>query len=305
MGSILGTVVSKSRNNVRVHAVGLDYLCFFRGKVRGRGGGQLPIAVGDKVLISITSSGEGIVEEVRPRCSELVRHTAGGKPVVVAANLDQVLLVLSAASPSPRWSLVDRVLVASHRQDLEPAICVNKTDLVRDDQGMVREIESRLALYGELGYPTFSISATTGHGVDPLVTWLRDRLTVLTGHSGVGKSPLLNPLNDRLDIVTGALSESTGKGKHTTTAVSLYSMPFGGFVADTPGFRDFALWGLEPADIGRFYREFEPHLGGCRFSDCLHSGEPDCEVVQALKRGEISKERYDSYLRIMRVHSAG
>ena len=163
--------------------------------------------------------------------------------------------------------LVDRVLVAAHRQELDPAICINKWDLVAHDEVAREEIRTRAALYGELGYPTFCVSAATGEGVDPMIAWLRDRLTVFTGHSGVGKSTLLNRLNDELTIVTGELSESTGKGKHTTTAVTLYGMPFGGFVADTPGFREFALWGVQPAEIGRFFLEIQHHLGSSRVSN--------------------------------------
>ena len=178
-------------------------------------------------------------------------------------------------------------------------MAVNKWDRVADDPGPAKEIRDRLGLYERLGYGTFVVSARTGVELDSLRAWLKDRLTVLTGHSGVGKSTLLNALEPSLELVTGSVSERSGKGRHTTTAVTLYPMPFGGYVADTPGFREFALSGIRLPEIGHFFPEFGLHLPQCRFDDCLHREEPDCAVRRAVESGDVSKVRYESYLRIL------
>lgn len=299
MREIEGTVVGKSRSKIRVDTPEGELVCSLRGRFRAAGVRRSPVVVGDRVSVAVVNRSEGVLEEILPRGTELTRGTAGGKPVVVAANMDRLLVVLSARDPEPRWALADRVLVAAHRQDLEPAIGVNKWDKVHGDEAASAAIRARLELYAKLGYRTFVISAKTSEGLPGVVDWLRDRSTVLTGHSGVGKSTLLNALDPSLALTTGRVSARSGKGRHTTTAVTLYRMPFSGYVADTPGFREFALCGIEPREIGHHFREFTPHLSSCRFRDCLHTAEPGCAVRQAVAGRMISKERYDSYLSIL------
>ena len=299
MKQIEGKVVHKSSSTIRVDTTEGEFACSLRGRFRGDKRGRSPVVVGDRVKISIVSGKDGVLEEILPRDTQLTRRTAGGKSVVVAANMDRLLVVLSARDPPPRWPLADRVLVAAHRQDLEPAIGVNKWDKLKAGAGAIAEIRSRLELYEALHYQTFIMSATTGEGLAAVIDWLRGRSTVLTGHSGVGKSTLLNALDPSLRLDTARVSARTGKGRHTTTAVSLHHMPFSGYVADTPGFREFALGGIEPAEIGHHFREFVDHLPDCRFRDCLHDSEPDCAVRRAVDEGKISKFRYDSYLQIL------
>ena len=296
MREIEGTVVNKSSSKIRVDTPDGELLCSLRGKFRAARRQRSPVVVGDRVKVSVVDRDEGVLEEILPRETQLTRGTAGGKPVVVAANMDRLLVVLSARDPEPRWTLADRVLVAAHRQDLEPAIGVNKWDMVRDDVEASSEIRTRLELYAKLGYQTFVMSATTPEGLPEVIDWLRQRSTVLTGHSGVGKSTLLNALNPSLELTTGRVSSRTGKGRHTTTAVTLYRMPFPGYVADTPGFREFALWDVDKAEIGHYFREFMPYLSECRFSNCLHTSEPSCAVRRAVDEGAISNIRYNSYL---------
>ncbi len=293
-----GQVVRKSSRHLEVETAAGRLRCSLRGKFRQRRRGA-SILVGDLVTVTALGDGEGVVEAVSPRTTELTRSTAGGRPVAIAANIDQVLLVLSAREPSPRWALVDRVFVAAHRQNLDPAVFVNKLDRLVESPEEVRELERLLEVYRQLGYPAFAGSALSGEGLDALRDWLRDSITVLTGHSGVGKSTLLNALSPDLELVTGDVSQRTGKGRHTTTAVTLFPMPFPGFVADTPGFREFALAGVEAAEVGRFFPEFRPFIGACRFRNCLHVSEPGCQVLAAVDRGEISKSRYDGYLQIV------
>jgi ribosome biogenesis GTPase len=291
-------------------------VCSLRGKFREDSSGRLPVVVGDRVRVTLTAPGEGVLEEVLPRQSEVRRARAlterqgaarrrgarlrGPSPeTVVAANADQVLLVLAAREPQPRWALADRVLISAESEDLAAGICLNKWDLAEDDLDTARELGEWLEVYRRLGYAVFKTSATCGRGLEDLRGWLSGKVTVLSGHSGVGKSTLLNALSPGLDIETASVNPITGKGVQTTTEVALYALPAGGHLVDTPGYREYGLAALEPAEVGRYYCEFRPHLGECRFKDCLHVEEPDCAVLEALERGAISERRYQNYLQIL------
>ena len=308
-------MVSKSSRNVRVETDEGVLLCSLRGKIRDARSKRMPVVVGDRVVISRTAPDEAVLEKVLPRRNALSRSRApsGREPswstgrrgrrdpneTVIAANVDQVLLVLAAVAPPPRWSLVDRVLVSAEYEGVAAGICLNKCDQVDDDAEERAELESWLALYRDLGYAAFAVSALARRGIDALEGWLRDRFTVLSGHSGVGKSTLLNTLVPALTVETGAVNRTTGKGRHTTTAVTLYALDEGGHLVDTPGYREYGLLGLGAADVGRFYVEFRPHVGHCRFTDCLHVEEPECAVRTALERELIDARRYENYLQIL------
>jgi ribosome biogenesis GTPase len=253
--------------------------------------------VGDRVEVSSRGGGEGVIERILPRRSELVRGTAGGRPVPVAANMEQVLIVV--AVPSPRWGLADRMLVAADRDGLAPALSVNKADLLDGDPEATGEVDRTLREYSDAGYPVLRVSALRGDGLDDLRAWLAEKMTVVSGHSGVGKSTLLNALSPGLSIETGDVNDVTGRGRHTTTAAALYRMPFGGYVADTPGFREFVPVGAPAAEIGRHFPEMRALLGGCRYNDCLHREEPSCAVRAAVEAGTIPRRRYESYLRLI------
>ncbi|MBI4606960.1 MAG: ribosome small subunit-dependent GTPase A [Planctomycetes bacterium] len=294
-----GVVVRKSSRELLVETETGRIACVLRGRLRSLGEGQAPAVVGDRVVLTRLSEKEGVLEDVLPRRSELVRGTAEGEPLVVAANLDRFLILVAAREPPPRWALVDRMLVAAERQGLEPGIGINKWDQVRPGAPEAREIEGWIALYRDLGYATFPVSALERTGLEALAAWLQGKTTVVAGHSGVGKSTLLNALDPALEIQTAEVNRTTGKGRQTTTAVSLYRLPFGGHVADTPGFREFLPADLGPPELGRHYREFLPHLPHCRYADCLHREEPRCGVRDAVAAGVVSKARYDNYLQIL------
>ncbi len=315
-----GRVVQKSSRNIRVETSDGVLLCSLRGKFREMGAKGSPVVVGDMVRVTCVSEGEGVLEEILPRRTEmrrsralLGREGAGGKrrgggkggrstthEVVVAANVDQVLLVMAAVAPPPRWSLVDRILVSAEWEEVEAGICINKWDQTEEsDEDDVEDLEDWIDLYRSLGYPVFTTTALEGEGIPELGDWLRGKMTLLSGHSGVGKSTLLNALSPELDIVTGHVNKFTGKGRHTTTAVTLYHLPDGGYLVDTPGYREYGLVDIEAADVSRFYREFRPFLGQCRFKDCQHIEEPACAILEALERGEIDDRRYVNYLQIL------
>ena len=298
-GRLEGIVTQKSSRDVRVETSQGLLSCSLRGRFRLGEGARSPVVVGDRVEISRVAEAEGVLERIFPRRTEVTRATAGGKPMVVAANMDRLLIVLAARDPPPRWALVDRMLVSAHRDSLEPAIALNKWDQAEDSPSHAEALEKVLALYRSLGYPAYCLSSLHGSGVDKVIGWLQGKATVLSGHSGVGKSTLLNILDPSLSLQTGEVNVVTGKGRHITTAVRLFKMPFGGYAADTPGFREFQPAALSPEELSRHYPELLKVMGGCRYKDCLHRSEPSCAVQEAVQRGDVSKMRYENYLQIL------
>ena len=255
-----------------------------------------PIAVGDRVRFRESGDGGGLIVEVLPRRGALVRKAAGGKPLeqVIVANVDQVVVLTAAAAPPPSWELVDRYLAAAEAAGLPARVVVTKLDLVD-----AAELADEAAAYRALGYPVHLTSAVGGEGVAELGAALRGRLSVLAGKSGVGKSTILNAVQPGLGLRVGAVSELTGKGRHTTTTLELFPLDGGGGVVDTPGMREFGLWDVDPAEVALLFREIRPHVGACRFGlSCRHRAEPGCAVRAAVDAGGITPRRYRSYLRM-------
>lgn len=232
---------------------------------------------------------EGIIERVEPRRGTLCRASRGRLQVLVA-NVDQVLIVSSAAEPRLKPNLIDRVLVSAEKGRLRPIICINKIDLVDP-----ASLEPLVGVYGQMGYHVLLLSATSGRGVDRLRRLLVNQATVVAGQSGVGKSSLLNALDDTLQLKVGEISAETEKGKHTTTTARLLPLHFGGYVVDTPGIRQFQLWDVVPEEVAGYYRDLRCYVNHCRFPDCTHTHEDDCAVKNAVADGRIDARRYESY----------
>ncbi len=253
--------------------------CVIRGKIR-RLIGQ--VLVGDRVRVSATGNEEGVVEEVFPRQTELVRP-----PV---ANVDRALVVMAFKEPDPSAVLLDRFLVQVLVAGISPVICFNKYDLVEQEEpGLIQH-------YEKTGFPLLKVSAKTGFGIDKLGRVLKDHVNVLAGPSGVGKTSLLNTLQPGLSLKTGEISRKLGRGKHTTRHVELIELEKGGLVVDTPGFSSIFLPLLPSEKLGDCYPEFSEHAGRCRFSGCLHYKEPDCAIIKAVQQGLVSDLRYRNYL---------
>jgi ribosome biogenesis GTPase len=252
---------------------------------------------GDRVLVEMTAAA-GVVIEILPRRNEFARADARRRKQVIAANLDQVLIVIAAA-PAPSADLIERYLVAVHSLGITPLLVVNKTDLPANGAAGRNEPLSRLEEYGELGYPVLFTSCKGPPGTEALEPVLAEKTSILVGQSGVGKSSLVNALLPDQDLQTGELSRVTGKGTHTTTTTILYHLPFGGHLMDSPGVWEYGLWDLSQEELARGFIEFQPLLGHCRFNDCRHAGEPGCAVERAVDRGEIRRWRFDSYLRLL------
>ena len=258
----------------------------------------LKLAVGDRVLLEQDDSGATAIAEILPRRSRLARRAPGGGhgERIVAANVDQVVVVFAAANPEPHPRMLDRFLVIAEANDLAARIVINKVELV----GGVEEARKRWRDYERAGYTIHYTSVKQREGLEALHDALAGVVSVLTGPSGVGKSSLLNAMFPGLDLRVGEISESVNKGRHTTVGGFLHPLPGdeGGYVADTPGLREVGMWALSPTELDQCFPELRPFLEGCRFADCRHSVEPDCAVRDAVSRGDVSVARYESFIKL-------
>jgi len=292
-----GTVIRVDTASCLVLCDGKTVRCRFPGKWRlARSNETRPVAVGDRVTLSLLATGDGVVETVEPRQGGLLSRKAAGDRLaeqVVAANVDQLVVVVSVDEPPLNRRLLDRVVVSGEHGELDVVICLNKIDLA--DPATFQPL---LDLYQRLDYRALATSALTGVGIEQLRAVLKDKTSVFAGPSGAGKSSLLMALQPGLKLRVRPVSRATRKGRHTTAAVSLLPLDVGGYVVDTPGIREFALYDIERDELRFYFPEMEERLGQCRFADCTHLHEPDCAVIAALEAGEIDRERYESYCRI-------
>lgn len=253
------------------------------------------VVIGDRVRVQVLPDGTGVVQEILPRANELVRGAAGGSRFldVIAANLDVMVVVHSLREPAFNPARLDRFLVLAEAAEIPAEIVLNKLDL--EDPCTA---ESIARTYRTIGYPVILTCTKSGQGVEEFRASMTGRMSALIGPSGVGKSSLLNAVQPGLRLRIGEISESTGKGRHTTTTAALLALDGGGYVADTPGLRELAIREVDPDEAGWLFREFRPFLPLCKFSNCTHRFETGCAVRAALDEGKIDRERYQSYLRI-------
>ena len=260
------------------------------------------VSVGDRVQISRSGSKTdmGYIEELLPRETQFGRTRVNKLPQVIVANLDLLLVIFAARNPQLKLRMLDRFLVTAEASGMLPIICINKIDLVKLDK-----LKAQMALYEGIGYDVIYTSIVTGAGIDEMRTAMKDRISAIVGSSGVGKSSLLNEVQPGLQLRVGDVDERMHKGQHTTTEVSLLPLHFGGFVADTPGIRTLGLFEIDDEQgLDIYFPEMRPYIPECKFAACTHQHEPGCAVKSAVEDGEISKLRYDSYLR-MSGFSAG
>lgn len=253
------------------------------------------VVVGDRVRFMMGQAGRAVITEIEERHTKLARKAAfKDKEHVIVANIDQLAIVLAATQPPPRLRGLDRYLVIAEHNHIASVIVVNKVDLL--EPGVPDEV---FGLYRDIGYPVIYTSAKRNIGIDALKAALVDKVTALAGPSGVGKSSLLNKVQPGLGQAVSEISEATGKGRHTTSAAELFPLEEGGYIADTAGLREVGLWDMDEGEIAVGFREFHDYIPLCKFSGCLHKGDPGCAVRAAVDSGAIAPQRYESYLRLI------
>ena len=295
-------VVLKSTGSwyqVRSFESGELFNCRIKGKFRVAGiKSTNPIAVGDVVHFHLEDhqEGQGIISAIQDRKNYIVRKSVNlSKQVhIIASNMDQALLVTTLAQPMTSTGFMDRFLSTAEAYSIPTIIVFNKIDLYDEEEMM--ELEYREAVYSAIGYKVLKTSAMRGIGLEKLKEELKDKTTLLSGHSGVGKSTLVNAVEPNLDLRTGTVSLSHRKGQHTTTFAEMHPLRMGGDVIDTPGIKGFGMVNMKKEEISHFFPEIFALSEQCRFHNCMHLNEPQCAVKSALEKNKIAPTRYESYL---------
>jgi len=282
-------VINYGKNQLVEDSSGDIYRCVAR---RG-----LPqIVCGDKVEWQTTGNNSGVIEALQPRRTVLYRADGNDSQRPLVANIDQ-LIIEAALEPALDYFLIDKYCIAAELAQTEPLIIVNKADLLQDKER--ERIESLIEEYRRIGYTALLTSALKNTGIEAFADRLAGKTSILVGQSGVGKSSLIKRLLPDREIAVGKLSAASGLGKHTTTSTTLYHLPQGGHLIDSPGVRDFHLGKVDASELGYGFHEFRPYLGECRFNDCRHLSEPGCAIQAAVADGSILERRMQSYRQLM------
>ncbi len=297
-----GLVIKSTGSHYAVLSDEEVFTCRIRGSFRIKGiDATNPVVVGDRVEADLPAGGDtGWITHIHPRRNYIIRKaTKLSKQVhVIAANLDLALVIATPVQPRTSTGFIDRFLATAEAYSVPGGVLFNKEDLY--DAPAAARVAALRALYESIGYRSFTLSALRGTGLDRLRTALKDRVTLLAGHSGTGKSTLINALVPGLALRTNAISEAHLKGMHTTTFAEMHRLPAGGFLIDTPGIREFGLVDVNPAEVSHYFPEIFALAKLCRYYNCTHIHESDCEVIRAVADGRIAASRYDSYLSICR-----
>lgn len=275
--------------------------CSIKGKFRLFGiKSTNPIAVGDRVEFEKTDEGKGVITKIEERKNYIIRKSINlsKQSHIIAANIDQAFLVVTLALPRTSTGFIDRFLLTAEAYHIPVKIIFNKIDLFGDEEVM-QELDEFIAIYQKLGYECFKVSAEKNINLDILRSLTKDKITLVSGHSGVGKSALVNAMDNMLNLKTGTISEVHLKGKHTTTFAEMHPLQYGGFIIDSPGIKELGLVDMQKEEISNYFVEMRALKNKCKFNNCLHLNEPKCAVLEAVEKGEIEASRYQSYLSIM------
>jgi ribosome biogenesis GTPase len=260
-----------------------------------------PVAVGDRVTVEPNTDGTAFITQIMPRRNYIIRKASNlsKQAHILAANVDEMLLIVTVAHPQTSTTFIDRVLATAEAYSVPTVLVINKVDLYTPEEQ--HYADGLQYLYETIGYEVLQISTLTGQGIDALRQRLRDKVTLLSGHSGVGKSTLINTLLPHLDtkLRTGEISDAHDMGMHTTTFSEMFSLPDGGYLIDTPGVKGFGTVDFAREEAGHYFREIFRASANCRFNNCTHIHEPGCAVLQAVEEHRISQSRYASYLSIL------
>ncbi len=292
-----GVVIRATGSWYEVLSAGERFQCRIRGKLRLKGVRSTnPVVVGDEVRCLTDEQGSHLIIDITPRRNYVIRRASNlsKESHIIAANIDQALLLVTLRQPETALEFVDRFLVTCEAYKIPVTILLAKIDLQAAE-----EVAFFRSIYEPIGYRVVEVSATTGEGVEAVHDLLVGRTTLLSGNSGVGKSTLVQRIDPTLDIRTGDISDSHHKGRHTTTFSTMYPLREGGALIDTPGIKGFGLIDIEEEELWHYFPEMMHYGRECRFYNCTHTHEPGCAVMAALEAGEISELRYESYLKMM------
>jgi len=259
-----------------------------------------PIAVGDKVEFEMEEDGRGVIHAIEERKNYIIRKSINlsKQSHILAANIDQAILIVTLAMPRTSTGFIDRFLVTAEGYHVPVNIIFNKMDLFKDEK-IMSDVNEFIGIYEKIGYTCYKISAIKNNGIETLKQITKGKTTLISGHSGVGKSTLVNAMDKNLNLKVGEISDAHNKGKHTTTFAEMHKLTYGGFIIDTPGIKELGLVDMEKEEISNYFPEMRAIRNNCKFNNCLHLNEPKCAVIDAVEKGEIAVSRYNSYLGIM------
>jgi ribosome biogenesis GTPase len=300
MTTFEATVVKSTGSWYEVRdTVGAVFEARIRGRLRLSGRRSTnPVVVGDRVVCTLEDGGEVWIEEILPRTNYIIRRASNlsKESHIIAANIDQALVVATLFSPTTSPEFIDRFLVTAEAYHIPATILLNKIDLAKQ---FCEAVEAFTAIYEQAGYRVICASSVTGQGIDELREYLSGCTTLVSGNSGVGKSTLIKTISPELDIRIGDISRAHHKGMHTTTFSQMYALSTGGYIIDTPGIKGFGLIDIDPAELARYFPDFRRFAIQCQYYNCTHVHEPGCAVMKAVEEGAISEERYISYLKML------
>ena len=298
---IQGTVYKSTGSWYLVKARDNFLECRIKGKIRLKDISTTnPIAVGDHVIFELENDGNGIISDILPRTNYIIRKSVNlsKQHHIIASNIDISVLVVTLNNPTTSKNFIDRFLVSCQAYDIPVIIAFNKIDTYTEEEN--NKLEKLIKIYKKIGYSCELISAKYGKGINELINLLKNKTCIICGHSGVGKSTLVNSISPDLQLKTKEISSSNNQGKHTTTYAEMFDLDSNIRVIDTPGIRGFGLVDISKYELGDFFPEFFSAKQECKFNNCLHLDEPDCNIKKKIQEGEIYESRYHTYLDMLK-----